>query len=288
MRYRYVAPGRATSLVLAATAIGLPGTLGVVVGNQISRARRGGFLPRPEYKVDLLVDPPWVHGPPLRVAFLGDSLVEGVGAPAVGQSLPAQTAYRLAAHLGRPVHMRGLGVASVRLAGVLADQVPQLDEDVDVVLVLAGANDATGRTPPWEFGRTVELLTAEVHRTTGAPTVFMGLPDIHSAPLLGRPLRDLAGAFGDHLHGIQQRLAVRIPEARYLDMRAAVGDAFRHGSRELFSEDRYHPNPAGYALLAESIARPLAELLRAEGLADVDLPEADPGTAELQALPDVA
>ncbi|CAN5138373.1 SGNH/GDSL hydrolase family protein [soil metagenome] len=258
-------PGAAAAALVIGAVVAVPGTLGVVLSGQISRARRSGFLPRPGYTVDVLVDPPWVSGTLLRVAFLGDSLVEGVGAPLPGQSLPAQTAYRLAAHLGRPVHMRGLGVASSRIAHVIDEQVPLLTEDLDLVVVLVGANDATRATAPWDFARAVETLAVRAHEASGgAPIVFTGLPDIHSAPLLDRPLRDLAGAFGDRLHAVQRRLALRLPEARYIDMRCEVGDTFRRRGRELFASAHFHPNPAGYALLGEAIARALTDLLARE------------------------
>lgn len=259
-------PGVSTTALLAGALLGVPSTLGVVITNQITRARRQGFMPRPEYVIDLTVDPPWVSGSPLDVAFLGDSLVHGVGAPLPGQSLPAQTAYRLAAHLGRPVHMRGFGIASSRVEDVIAEQVPQLDERVDVVLVSVGANDATRAAAPWDFARHIEELAVTANRQTGgAPVVFTGLPYLQLAPLLGRPLRDLAGLLGDTLHTVQRRVATQTPEARYIDVRREVVDAIRQRGRELFAEDWYHPNPAGYALLAEGIARSLAELLTAEG-----------------------
>lgn len=274
-------PAVTVTALLAGVAVGVPGTFGVVVGTQIGRARRHGFLPRPGYVVDVLVDPPWASGTPLRIAFLGDSLVEGVGAPSPGQSLPAQTAYRLAAHLGRPVHMRGFGIASSRIAHVIAEQVPVLDDQIDLVVVLIGANDATHATPPWDFARGIETLTSQVHAATGgAPVVFTGLPDIYSAPLLARPLRDLAGAIGDTLHAVQRRLAQRLPEARYIDMRCEVGDTFRRRSRELFADDRFHPNPAGYALLGEALARSLAALLHAEGATGRAVADQAAGAAE--------
>lgn len=280
-------PGAATAALVAGVAVAVPGTLGFVLAEQIGRVRRGGLLPRPEYGVDVVVDPPWVDGDLLRVVFLGDSLVHGVGAPRPGQSLPAQTAYRLAAHLGRPVHMRSLGVASSRIADVITHQVPLLDDEVDLVLVLVGANDATHATPPWDFARAVERLARTAHGATGgAPVVFTGLPDIRSAPLLPRPLRDLAGATGDTLHRVQRRLAERLPEAGYVDMRCEVGDTFRRRARDLFSEDRYHPNPAGYALIAEAIARGLTRLLAVE--ADPALDEAALAVAHAAAMAELA
>lgn len=257
-------PGTTAAALVAGAALSVPSTLGVVLTRQIRQARRSGFLPRPDYRVDLRVAPPWTSGPELSVAFLGDSLVEGVGAPRAGQSLPAQTAYRLAAHLGRPVRMRGYGIASSRVADVIAEQVPLLEEDVDLVVVLIGANDATNGTTPWDFGRHVEQLAVQAHERTGAPVVFTGLPDIHSAPLLARPLRDLAGAIGDTLHTVQRRLATRLPQARYIDIRCEVGDTVRRRGRELFADDRYHLNPAGYALLGEAVARGLSRLLEEE------------------------
>ncbi len=255
-----------SAALLAGALVAFPSTLGLVLTNQISRARRQGLMPLPDYVVDVVVEPPWVAGPPLRIAFLGDSLVHGVGAPLPGQSLPAQTAYRLAAHLGRPVHMKGFGVASSRVEDVIAEQVPQLDKQIEVVLVSVGANDATRAASPWDFARHIQNLAVLASRQTGgAPVVFTGLPYLQSAPLLGRPLRNVAGLLGDTLHNVQRRVATQMPEARYIDVRREVVDAIRQRRLELFAEDRYHPNPAGYALLAEGIARSLAELLIAEG-----------------------
>lgn len=259
-------PGVRASTLVAGALLTIPSTLGVVLTRQINAARRNAFLPRPDYRIDITVAPPWATGEPLSVAFLGDSLVEGVGAPRPSQSLPAQTAFRLAAHLGRPIRMRGYGIASSRIDQVLTEQVPLLDDDTDLVLVLIGANDATHGTAPWDFARRVEQLALDAHeRTGGAPVVFTGLPEIEAAPLLSRPLRDIAAAMGDTLHSVQRRLAVRLPQARYIDVRQEVGDTVRHRGKELFAADHYHPNPAGYALLGEATARCVARMLADEG-----------------------
>ena len=74
-------PGLTTTSLITGALLAVPGTLGLVLGHQITSARRGGFLPRPDYQVDVTVSPPWAEGATLQVAFLGDSLVEGVGAP---------------------------------------------------------------------------------------------------------------------------------------------------------------------------------------------------------------
>ena len=134
-----------------------------------------------------------------------------------------------------------------------------------------GANDATHATPPWEFGRQVEILATAAHeRTGGAPVVFTGLPELETAPLLAWPLRDLAGAMGDTLHSIQRRLALRLPHARYIDVRCEVAPTVRRHGHELFAEDHYHPNAAGYALMAEGVARALTQLLLEEHAAAAD------------------
>ncbi len=283
-------PGLTTTSLITGALLAVPGTLGLVLGHQITSARRGGFLPRPDYQVDVTVSPPWAEGATLQVAFLGDSLVEGVGAPRPSQSLPAQTAYRLAAHLGRPVRMRSLGIASSRIADVCEVQVPQLTEEFDLVLVLIGANDATGGTAPWDFARLVERLATEAHeRTGGAPVVFTGLPEVRSAPLLARPLRDLAGVVGDTLHSVQRRLAQRLPEARYIDVRCEVGDTISRRTRDLFAADRYHPNPAGYALLGEAVARSLTRLLVEEhGLRQEALSAEELAAIHAEAMAEVA
>ena len=259
-----VPQGSLTALALGAV-VAVPSTFGLLISRQVRRIRANAMLPRPDYTVDITVQPPWVQGEPLRVTFLGDSLVEGVGAPRASQSLPAQTAYRLAAHLGRPIRMRSHGIASSKVDDVIREQVPELDHDTDLVIVLIGANDATGGTPPWEFARRIEALTVQAHeRTGGAPVVFTGLPPVGSAPLLTMPLREIASAMGDTLHTIQRRLAQRLPQARYIDIRCEVGDTLRRRGKELFAADHYHPNPAGYALLGEAVARSLTAMLHDE------------------------
>ena len=248
-------------MMVAGALLTIPSTFGVVLHNQIRRARKQVLLPRPGYTVDLEVCYPWSEGATLRVAMIGDSLVEGVGAPLMEQSLPAQTAYRLAAHLGRPVHLRGYGVASSKTADVIRDQVPQLDRQVDLVIAVVGGNDATGIRSPWDFARDVEQLVLQAHARTGAPVVLTGLPHLSSVPLLDRPLRDVAGVLGDGLHTVQVWVAQRLAAAHLADVRAGVGKAF-HRRRELFSPDRYHPGPLGYALLGEVLAAETARIHR--------------------------
>ena len=214
MRLR-LASGVPPAALAVGALVGVPGSLGMVLTTQVRRARRTVPLPRPDYRVDLLVDPPWVTGAPLRVAMVGDSLVEGLGAPQAGDSLVAQTAYRLAAHLGRPVAIRGYGVASSKVADVLREQVPRLPEGLDVVVVVVGGNDVTHGTPPWRFARDLERLVDEAHARTGGLVVLTGMPALDTVPVLGRPLRDLLGMLQASAvdDAIQQHLTERAGSA---------------------------------------------------------------------------
>lgn len=249
-------------VVAGAAVLAMQGTLGLVLNHQLRRAHREGRgLPHAGYVVDTCVEHPWADGPPLKVAMVGDSLVQGVGAPSVEQSLAAQTAYRLAAHTGRHVCMTSLGLSSSRVADVVRDQVGRIEETTDLVIVVVGANDVTRGTPPWEFLQAYERLVVEAHRRTGAPVVLTGVPSLGVVPLLARPLRNVAGALGDTYDRLVAWVAARRPEAHLVDLRRATLRHFRKRPDELFCADRYHPSPAGYALLAEVLAESVTALL---------------------------
>ncbi|HWH31477.1 MAG TPA: GDSL-type esterase/lipase family protein, partial [Egibacteraceae bacterium] len=138
------------------------------------------------------------QGDPLRVAMLGDSTVAGVGVLQVAETLPVQTAERVAAALGRPVEVTGFGVSGARTRQVAGMQGEELDR-FDVVVVVIGSNDVTGLTPPWRFRDQTRALLAELPK----PAVLGGIPLFGGATAIPRPLRDLVRAYAGVLRGVQ-------------------------------------------------------------------------------------
>lgn len=205
-----------------------------------------------------------------RVVAVGDSLTEGVGAPAPGglAGWPRQMVEILSAR-GRYVDLsnlaeRGLTVREVhhRQASMAAALEP------DVVTVMAGTNDVL--RPRWDIGRfaaDVDALFTAV--TSAAPVVVTAtLPDFTANAFLppgaGPVARRRLARANDVLwtHASRRGFLLvdlwRIPAAR---------------DSRVWSVDRLHPNALGHRLLAYEVARLLDP--------SVVVPEVDELAAEL-------
>jgi lysophospholipase L1-like esterase len=141
--------------------------------------------------------------PPLRTAWLGDSTAAGVGTAGADGVVGRHVARRLA----RPVDVRVLASGGDTVADVVAQQLPRLAPDVQVVFVSVGANDATHLTRTGTFSSSYEELLARVPQT--ACVVLLGVPDLGSAPRLAQPLRAVAGGSGRALDREIRKLAKR-------------------------------------------------------------------------------
>ena len=181
------------------------------------------------------------------MVWLGDSTAAGVGAMSAAGSVPG----RVAADLGRPVEVEVLAVSGATVADVLRVQAPRLAvRPGDVVVVSVGANDTTHLTPRGAFRRDYEKLLGVV--PAGTEIVLLGVPDMGASPRLAQPLRAVAGWVGERLDAEIVALARRVG-ARYVDIAASTGPAFRRHPGRYFAADRYHPSDAGYGLWAREV-----------------------------------
>ena len=194
------------------------------------------------------------EGVPLRVAMLGDSTVAGVGAPTVEGTLPAQTAERVAAALGRPVVVDGFGVSGARTSEILGAQGEDL-EDYDVVVVVTGSNDVTHLTPPWVLRRHTATLLDGLPK----PVVLGGIPLFGGATALPRPLRDLVRAYATVLRDVQLDVTAGREDVTFVNIAVEASPRFR-GVPGAMSVDGFHPAPTGYGFWADALA---AGILRA-------------------------
>ena len=183
--------------------------------------------------------------PPLRTFWLGDSTAAGVGAGAAGGVVGREVARRL----GRPVDVRVLASGGTTVTDVVAQQLPRLPADAQVVFVSVGANDTTHLKSTESFSSAYRRLLAGM--PPGACVVLLGVPDLGSAPRLAQPLRAVAGWRGRRLDREVRALA-RGSGATYVDIAGSTGPAFRR-DRSLFAIDGYHPGDAGYALWAGAV-----------------------------------
>ncbi len=245
-----------------ATLLGVPATLGMLIGGEIFIAANGDYLPGdPGFLVDAVVTVagdvvrPVVddHGA-VRVAVLGDSLVAGVGADGQEGTLPVLVAERVAKELKRDVHVTGFGVSGARVADVLAEQVDLLDGGSwDAVLLVIGGNDTTHATGPGSFTTSLTSVIEEIGSVTGdAPVVLAGIPRFVGVGALLPPLRHIADQYGLLLAGRQERVAAATGAA-FADIGRLASPRFR-GVPEAMSVDLFHPSPIGYGFWADTIA----------------------------------
>ena len=121
--------------------------------------RRVTFLPEPE-GASTGCQPG--DGPPLRVLFIGDSSVVGVGVAHTRHAIGAAFARAWARRTGQAVHWQLHGRYGATTREITQQVMPHLTPfSVDLVVVSAGTNDITKATPGPRFERHfTELLRA--------------------------------------------------------------------------------------------------------------------------------
>jgi len=213
----------------------------------------------------------------IRVACVGDSLTEGFHASDPGHSYPAL----LQGLLGSQYKVMNFGHSGATLTGPqagYANKAPywmtgayqrSLASEADIVIIMLGSNDATGRVWP-RHGRQFAPLYVELVRAylgmRSRPRVFLAVP-----PPLYRP-----HAYGGMLQSvINADLPRLIPQiAAELGLQTiSVFEAFRQRCPNLHQndcpymsstsvlrshDDGCHPNDVGYFLIARNVQTAIA------------------------------
>lgn len=227
---------------------GVIGALGLVVLVEVMLATRRDYLPtEPAYTIEGEFGPG--NAEPLSFVVLGDSTAAGLGASDASRAYPYLLGEMLAER-GRRVEMTGVGVSGARVATVLSEQVPLVEQTrPDLVFVGIGANDVTHLTPLSDVRRDMDELLARLE-ATGATVVVAGAPDMR-ANAWHEPLRSLAGWRGRAVTAAIESVAAErgittVPLAKL------TAPYFAEDSVH-YSEDLFHPGDAGYRRWAEAI-----------------------------------
>lgn len=247
--------GRARRIAAAAAygggGLGLLGLAGVgVLVGEARLARR--LIGQPFGLEGLPTDGVYGHGPgePIELAVLGDSGAAGLGCTVAEETPSAILATGLAAVSGRPVHLRNVSVVGAESSGLE----PQLDRLlVDgyrpaVAAIVIGANDVTHRI---RVSDAVRELTAAVERLreAGCEVVVGTCPDLGTLEPVAQPLRSLGRRLSRQM-AAAQTIAVVGAGGRTVSLGDVLGPEFAARPGEMFSADRFHPSPAGYARMA--------------------------------------
>ena len=186
----------------------------------------------------------------LRFRVLGDSLAAGVGCDRPDETLGE----RLAAVLrsaGHPVSLGVHAVSGARSSGLDAQVRAAVRAGVDVALVVIGANDLTSFTPPAVGAGLLHDAVLGLRRA-GGQVVVATAPDLGVVSHVPPAYR----AFVSQASGLYARVqADAVVRAGGVVAAAGADLADRFATDPtLFSADRFHPSPAGYALIADMLA----------------------------------
>jgi lysophospholipase L1-like esterase len=259
------------------------GAFAGLVAVQMMRLRRTEFLPGwPGFRVNHLVTPPGVAPSikPLTLVALGDSTTAGVGVDRAEDALPYLLARRIALAGGRPVRVISYGWAGARMADLPRQQIAHAGgaerkagetnpflPDADVVAIVIGSNDATHRTPPAQYRRSLrQTLEAVRELAPGARIVLCGIPRFRGVLRAFEPLIFLADQYARVLRPISRVEAERAGAA-YADIHARVPGLIA-GRRDVLASDGFHPS----TVLYDAWAQVMFEALQRGGTTNPALP----------------
>ncbi|HSX02242.1 MAG TPA: SGNH/GDSL hydrolase family protein [Candidatus Saccharimonadia bacterium] len=169
---------------------------------------------------------------------LGDSMSQGIGAPAYDRGWVGQAHARLAA-VGRSYRLINLSVSGGRIQDVIDHQLPVLDQlglRPDLITVMIGSNDLVQPGGRRHLLRRLDHLLMQLPHGAVVADIF-ARPNI--PPLLAPVLRYRAAS----------RLLHRQAQQRGLKI-ADMGPAFALPWTGKLAADRFHPNERGYAAIA--------------------------------------
>lgn len=191
-------------------------------------------------------------GAPINVTVLGDSSAVGLGVDSTSETPGVLISSALSELAERPVNfirLAWIGAESrdleiqVRLA---LEETP----DLDLTIIMIGANDVTTRT---RTSVSVRFLSEAVTRLrrNGCEVVVATCPDLGTIRPVRQPLRFIARRWSRQL-AAQQTVGVVKAGGRTVSLGAILGPAFARDPR-MFSADEFHPSAEGYAAAAAVI-----------------------------------
>jgi lysophospholipase L1-like esterase len=188
-------------------------------------------------------------GPSYQLLVLGDSSAAGMGADAAHQTVGAIIANGVSALSGRPVRLTNVAVVGAESSGLDVQLASALEEvpKPDVAVILIGANDVTHRIDKSVAVRHLEQTVRSLV-AIDCQVIVGTCPDLGTIEPVAQPLRLLARRWSRDL-AAAQTVAVVEAGGRTVSLGDLLGGEFG-SSREMFSHDRFHPSPAGYARVA--------------------------------------
>ena len=189
----------------------------------------------------------------IHLMIFGDSTATGYGCEDAEEVPGVRIARGLAEQSDSVVRLSTkaiVGASSKGLAGQV-DAMLVAGPPPDVAVIMVGANDVTALNG---IGPSARRLGAAVQRlrSVGATAVVGTCPDLGVIGAIPQPLRWTARSLGLRL-ARAQAVAVSAAGGVPVPLANLMAPHFLATPELMFSEDRYHPSAAGYALAAEQL-----------------------------------
>ena len=189
----------------------------------------------------------------IHLMIFGDSTATGYGCEDAEEVPGVRIARGLAEQSDSVVRLSTkaiVGASSKGLAGQV-DAMLVAGPPPDVAVIMVGANDVTALNG---IGPSARRLGAAVQRlrSVGATAVVGTCPDLGVIGAIPQPLRWTARSLGVRL-ARAQAVAVSAAGGVPVPLADLMAPHFLATPELMFSEDRYHPSAAGYALAAEQL-----------------------------------
>lgn len=194
-------------------------------------------------------------GEELRFVVLGDSSAAGIGVDHPEQLPGVLLARGMAEETGRPVRLSTHAASGANTRRLPGQVDLALAEGSDVALVMIGANDVRDRLPARV---SASILGGELRRLRDAGTrVVVGTcPDFGMIRPIPQPLRTIARVWSVLLAGAQ-RIEAEQAGALAVPLGDLLSPEFLARRADLFSQDGFHPNAAGYEAACAVLLAPL-------------------------------
>jgi lysophospholipase L1-like esterase len=202
--------------------------------------------------------------PLVKLLFVGDSTMAGVGVRHQSAALAAQVASRLAGRLGRSASWQMVAKSGLNARQALEFVSRHEILPADVLITALGTNDVLSQTEPRQFIEDYKALVNAIAAQAGARLgVVSGLPPLHLTPATPQPLRWYLGKCAHVLDVNLRRWVVPQQNLTYVSLQWA-------SNRSDMAEDGFHPGANLYKAWANLLSESIDSLLSRQDSKEAD------------------
>ncbi len=223
----------------------------------------------------------------IHVAFIGDSIIAGLGSECHEASLGGQTASALARLFKKPVRYWSFGKAGLTAGEIEREMIPLLKDTAnsnrfDLVVISCGTNNVIRGQSASLFRSEFDSLLQSIRscRLGDIPFITLGLFDLSQIPLLQFPVNHLLGyrsrKIQKEIEGVLEQMCeqttMAITKMPSIERLSSNADNFlledtpsqvraNLSYDDFFAEDGFHPAKFGTAFLGCQIAKLFKEIV---------------------------